>query len=194
LGKENNIPCFLGCEEGEKQSESVWLSFLGALDERQTMSKINARTQKVMSVRMFAWVTANVVEDFDMFLGGSRKNGLLIPGALSSRFSTRLEVPRPDPDTMHKILMREINKWEWNPRWADAAMEVAKEFQEDDPRAILAYLDGGDRLLDGTFLEDKKMAAQQTFINKEKYGYRIEEEKEADDILRRASLYSVWRD
>lgn len=167
--RKTGVPPFIIFEEGEKVHQNVWKCMLGALDHRKQIHKINARRADITPIYTFAICVVNDIEAFDHFLGGRTVNGKLIPGALSSRFSTRIEVARPDDVTMKKIIMREIDKYEWNPAWADAALDLAKRIGTDDPREILRLLDGKNRLLDDTYAEDIVRTRRAKEINRATY-------------------------
>jgi len=61
-------------------------------------------------------------------------------------------------------------------KWAHAAIEYAfgkadgKPLRTNDPREILGYLDGGDRLLNGSFFKDLEdiQKSYQLFLEQEK--------------------------
>ena len=155
--RTSGIPPIVGFEEGEKVQESFWQKMLGALDNRQMMVRMNARRTDVTRVQMLSIVTINDIDKFDSFLGGHVKRDKNIPGAISSRFSTRIEVPRPSREIMRKVLLREIDnfaKLGWKEEWADLALDIAAKVGTDDPREIIRFLDGQNRLEDGSYLRD----------------------------------------
>lgn len=178
--RSTGIPPIIGFEEAEKVGEDVWKCMLGGLDSRQRMMVLHARQSSSAATRFLAIAIVNNKSIFDKFLGGYTENGEIHPGPLSSRFSTKVEVARPDQDTMYEILMREINTYGWEDSWADAAMNIAKELKTNDPREILRFLDGKERLLDGSYLKD--IVATRMAREKNKSTYNMERESSINDF------------
>lgn len=164
------IPPIIGFEEAEKVPDTLWRCMLGALDDRQTMMKVTARRTSVTKTRMLGIATVNDFTVFSNFCGG----------AINSRFSNKLEVPRPSLPIMHKILMREIEANDWNEEYADAALAIAAELDTDDPREIIQFLNGRDRLLDGSYLNDIMEARRS--VQEARDSYIREKDKQTDDF------------
>lgn len=138
----NRIKPFILIEEIEKMKDLDWL--LGILDERAEILLTNARDGQVRrEARVLCIATAN---DMDKFLA-------VRDGALNSRFPQQIYCPRPDQDTLEKIVMREVLAEGGDPRWVNAAVNYCVVIENDyDPRrAINVCLAGGDDLLDGTY-------------------------------------------
>jgi hypothetical protein len=176
------FPAIMFLEEIDKVTdEKVLNPTLGLMDTRGFVQHITARSQMQVHAKMLFIVTANDKDLIDRFHGG--KVGK--PGALSSRLVHQLEVPRPTPDVMRKILRREIDAYGGNLLWIDAAMDLADEFGEDDPRKVIAYLDGGERLLDGSYASDMRRiygARQQlSDMQQESRNTRILEDDDEDE-------------
>lgn len=148
--KQTGIPPFVFVEELEKTIEAVLTIWLGMLDDRREIRKINYRQQDVVKTNILCVSTVNDKIAFDRMMGGRPGK----PGALSSRFVKQLYVPRPDKDIMRRILQRDIEINGGNQAWVDAAIELSEEIKTNDPRMILGFLDGQDRLLTGEYQKD----------------------------------------
>lgn len=146
------LPDILVIEEIEKQPLDNMLSLLSVMGSGY-VSKLNARIGHAHQVaNLMVWATCNDEEAIRNFRGG----------ALWSRFAHRLHCPRPSRDLMEHILVERAISIGGNVEWAYRAMEFAYETvpdhfdqEMDDPREIVALLDGGDRLLDGSYQDDK---------------------------------------
>lgn len=169
-------PPLLGFEEAEKVgNDAFWNGLLSVFDYRQMISKLNNRGKRQASTPMLGLATVNALPKFESFCSG----------AIASRFSNRIEVARPDPDTMTKILLYKINEVGGDPDWADAAMELAFKYRVRDPRQIINFLTGREGLLDGTYQEDY----ERNIRAREQVNQAYErEEKSTDDFMDR--LYS----
>ena len=143
-------PPFVILEEAEKTSEDSLRVWLGALDDRGELRKINAREMRNREIKILCLATANDKDEFDRLMGGTLKR----PGALSSRFVHQLECPRPNRHVLKMILTRDIDAYGGNHAWIEPALDLASEVGTDDPRKVLGYLDGGDRLLTGEYQKD----------------------------------------
>ena len=55
---------------------------------------------------------------------------------------------------MRKILLRDIELYGGNPEWVEPCMELSKKVKTNDPRMILSFLHGQDRLLTGEYQQD----------------------------------------
>lgn len=149
------IPPIIFLEEMEKvASDGILSPLLSLLDTRAMIQQVNFRKSKSKSAKVLFIATANDKYSFDMMMGGRRQNGEIVPGALSSRFVHQLEVRRPSMETMKKILHREIRKFGGKTEFINPAIELAEDLGINDPRKIISFLDGGMRLLDGTYQKD----------------------------------------
>ena len=56
---------------------------------------------------------------------------------------------------MQKILEEKVRIINGNPDWVEKVMDLAyNKLKETNPRTIISYLDGGERLMDGSYVED----------------------------------------
>jgi hypothetical protein len=148
--KQTGVPPVVFIEEIEKTLEAVLTVWLSMMDERAEVRKVTNNEASRAETRVLCFATANDKLLLDRLMGGRPGH----PGALSSRFTKQLYVPRPSRDMMRRILLRDINLYGGNPLWADKALEIADEVGTNDPRIVLAYLDGGERLLTDKYKED----------------------------------------
>lgn len=142
----NYIPPVVILEEAEKANEDWLRNWLSLLDERSEIRKVNHKETIVKDIDILFYCTVN---DSDKF------NGLL-DGALASRCKNKIYFPRPSIETIEKILYRDILENGGKKEWVQPALQLAKDLNIDDPRIILSFLSGGDRLLTGSYQEDKK--------------------------------------
>lgn len=140
--------CFI--EEIEKTLEAILTVWLSILDDRAEVRKINYREQSRIDAKVLSIATANDKLLFDRLHGGRIGH----PGALSSRFTKQLYVPRPDRDIMERILLRDIEIHGGNKEWVPPCLAIAEELKTNDPRIVLSLLDGQDRLLDDSYRQD----------------------------------------
>jgi SpoVK/Ycf46/Vps4 family AAA+-type ATPase len=160
------IPPVMVVEEIEKAEESALRWLLGVLDQRGEVRRINARVgYQYRNVRLLVLATANDITLFRRAMSG----------ALASRFAHQIYCPRPDRDTMHKILLREVTEMQGNPLWIDPALDFCmNDLDMNDPREIIPIcLGGGDRLLDGSYQEvvrQTREPANVSLCNREKEG------------------------
>jgi energy-coupling factor transporter ATP-binding protein EcfA2 len=145
----NYVPPILLVEEIEKTELNSLRWMLGLLDQRAEVRQTNFRVgNRAKNVKMLCIATVN---DMDLF-------NKTMSGALASRFSNQIYCPHPSPETMKKILHREIAKINGNPKWADAALEMANQYNIVDARKIRNIcLCGRDTLLDGSYQEAFKL-------------------------------------
>jgi hypothetical protein len=143
-------PPFVVLEEAEKTSEESLRVWLGALDDRGELRKVNYREQSQRNLKILCLATANDKKEFDLLMGGTERK----PGALSSRFAHQIECPRPSERVMRLILERDIINKGGRLQWVEPVIQLAKKTATDDPRKVLAYLDGGERLESGEYQED----------------------------------------
>jgi hypothetical protein len=147
---KDDVPPFVVMEEIEKTSEEALRVWLGALDDRGELRKVNYREMLVREVKILCLSTAIDKLLFDRLMGGTEKK----PGALSSRFVNKLHCPRPDRKVLSKILKRDIDANGGKDEWIEPALDLAQAVKTDDPRQVLAFLDGGDRLISGLYQKD----------------------------------------
>jgi hypothetical protein len=144
------VPPIFICEEIEKADEQALRIWLGAMDDRHEFRKVNYHMHQVRRVNFLTLATANDKEKFDGMMGG--RPGY--PGALSSRFVHHWECPRPNETQMRMILKRDIQRFGGDMAWIDPCIALSQEIGTDDPRKVLGFLDGGVRLLDGSYRKD----------------------------------------
>lgn len=143
-------PPFVIFEEAEKTSEESLRVWLGALDDRGELRKVNAREMTSRNIKILCLATVNDKDEFDKLMGGTANK----PGALSSRFVHQLNCPRPDRKVLKMILERDVMANGGNLKWIEPALQLAEAIETNDPRKVLGFLDGGKRLLDGTYQKD----------------------------------------
>ena len=137
------VPPIFISEEIEKADEQALRIWLGAMDDRHEFRKVNFHQHQVRKVYFLSLATANDKDKFDMMMGGRAG----YPGALSSRFVHQLECPRPNESQMRLILRRDIERFGGKMEWIEPCITLARKIGTDDPRKVLGFLDGGDRLL-----------------------------------------------
>lgn len=151
MAVSGKLPEIVCVEEIEKQNMDNLLTLLSVMGSGYIM-KTNARIGRLKQLaKCVIWATCN-----DKQLLRSFRNG-----ALWSRFTHKLHCKRPSRELMQKILHDEVTKCNGNPSWVTAIMDFAYEGMVAatgrpmiDPRAVLGLLDGGDRLLDGSYQRD----------------------------------------
>lgn len=155
---KTGIPPIIFLEEIEKIDGDVVLRpLLSLMDTRAMIQKNTARFSSSKSAHVLFIATANDKQSFDLMMGGRRQSGgEIYPGAISSRFVHQLEVTRPTPYVMCKILKREIDANGGRLEYIDHIMDLAEELEITDPRRIISFLDGGERLLDGSYQKDMR--------------------------------------
>jgi hypothetical protein len=141
-------------EEAEKANEDWLRNWLSLLDERSEIRKVNHKETIVKDIDILFYCTVN---DSDKF------NNLL-DGALASRCKNKIYFPRPSMETIEKILYRDIKENGGRNEWVQPALQLAKDLNIDDPRVIISFLSGGDRLLDGSYQQDKKKCINTNLI------------------------------
>lgn len=157
LDEDEIMPEVILIEEIEKAAHS-FLLLLGIMDERGTVSQMNAR--RTASRKIPALVLANA-NDYGMLMK-------LNSGALLSRFSNEIYCPRLNRETLARFLQRELDKV----RDADSAwIEPTLEFGFDrmgvnDPRQLKRIcLCGKDRLLTGEYQQDLERTMKRAIGN-----------------------------
>jgi hypothetical protein len=141
---EMQEPPFVILEEAEKTNEESLRVWLGMMDSRGELRKINARDMRQRNVEILCLATANDKEELDNALAG----------ALSSRFAHQLYCQRPDEKVLRLILRRDIKAHGGKMEWIDPIIKLAQTLGTNDPRKVLSFLDGQDRLLDGSYQKD----------------------------------------
>jgi cytidylate kinase len=142
LDEAEILPRVLIVEEIEKVNAEALSFLLALMDMRGEIRKTTARSQIVKDTKIIVIATVN---NHVLFEG-------MLAGALSSRFSNKLWFHRPDTQTIHRILTREVDKLDGDPMWILPAIEYAQEKGIDDPRMITALcLCGRDGWLDGSY-------------------------------------------
>jgi len=136
-------------EEPDKAPENNMNPFLGIMDKRGMFEKNTAQAKRSGRVEVLSMVifAANNKRKFDNMLDG----------AIASRTTSKMIVESPDYPLIKKILVREIDENGGNEKWIDPAVEFAQELNVRDPRIIIGFLAGRDRLLDGSYQKDRLM-------------------------------------
>jgi len=148
--KQTGTPPVVFIEEIEKTLEAILTVWLSILDDRAEVRKITHHDQHKAEARVLVIGTANDKVLFDRLMGGRPRH----PGAISSRFTKKLYVPRPDEQIMRKILSRDIKLYGGDMVWVDSCIDIMRELGTNDPRTVLSLLDGQDRLLTGEYKKD----------------------------------------
>lgn len=160
----NEIPPLVFMEEAEKADPEALKIWLGALDDRGEIRKVNFRVNQLRSVKVLFICSVNNKALFDKMMGSDGTEA----GALSSRCVTQVYFPRPSQAVLLQILDKEVREKGGRPEWIAPAIQLATEMGISDPRIVRSYLAGGDRLLDGTYQRDWRAIyqAQHAFNNK----------------------------
>lgn len=145
------VPPIVVCEEMEKAKEEWLQIWLGALDDRGEIRKVNFRTCLVREVRILFICTVNDKHVFDKMMGGE---GSHKPGALSSRCVNDVYFPRPNKSILRSILKKDILEKGGRLEYIDHCIELAEKLEINDPRKVLSFLSGGDRLISGHYQRD----------------------------------------
>jgi len=153
------IPPIVFCEEVEKGDENALKIWLGALDDRGEIRKVKYKMNSVREFKILFICTVNNKQKFDAMMGSDGNEA----GALSSRCVTDVYFPRPDETILRMILQRDIRKNGGKEEWVEPAIQLAKDMGKivskeiiDDPRRVLSFLAGGDRLPgDGKYQKDR---------------------------------------
>jgi len=150
----SNIPPVVILEEAEKANEDWLRNWLSLLDERSEIRKVSHKETIVKDIDILFYCTVNDSERFNN----------LLDGALASRCKNKIYFPRPTMETIEKILYRDIEENGGMKEWVQPALQLAKDLNIDDPRVIISFLAGGNRLLDGSYQEDKKKCINTSLI------------------------------
>ncbi len=146
LDEDEILPEVILVEEIEKAAHSFKL-LLGIMDDRGTVTQLNARRTATRKVPALVLASANdysALEKMDS-------------GALLSRFSNEIFCPRASREILAKILEREIGKVKnGSLEWIEPALEWCYDERGiGDPRLIKRVcLCGKERLLDGSYQRD----------------------------------------
>lgn len=156
-----SIPPLVFMEEAEKADPEALKIWLGALDDRGEIRKINFRVNHLRQVKVLFICSVNNKTVFDRMMGSDGTEA----GALSSRCVTQVYYPRPSEAVLFQILDKEIREKGGSHEWIAPAIQIAQELGVTDPRTVRSYLAGGDRLLDGSYRRDWMAvhAAQKAF-------------------------------
>ena len=146
----SEIPPLVFMEEAEKAEPEALKIWLGALDDRGEIRKVNFRVNQLRSLRILFICTVNNKVLFDKMMGSDGSEA----GALSSRCVTQIYYPRPTQDILYQILEKDILEKGGNHDWIKPAVELAAKLGATDPRIVRSYLAGGDGLLDGSYQRD----------------------------------------
>lgn len=150
------IPPLVFMEEAEKADPEALKIWLGALDDRGEIRKVNFRVNQLRSLKVLFFCTVNNKALFDRMMGSDGSEA----GALSSRCVSQIYFPRPSTDTLRQILKKEIDLHGGKYEWIAPALALAQDMGVSDPRIVRHYLAGGDRLLDGGYQRDWKAIQQ----------------------------------
>lgn len=150
----SNIPPIVILEEAEKANEDWLRSWLSLLDERSEIRKVNHKETIVKDIDILFYCTVNDSEKFND----------LLDGALASRCKNKIYFPRPSEETVKRILIRDVQENGGKIEWVEPALQLAKDLNIDDPRVIISFLSGGDRLLDGSYQKDKKNCLENSIL------------------------------
>jgi hypothetical protein len=150
------IPPLVFMEEAEKADPEALKVWLGALDDRGEIRKVNFRVNQLREVKVLFICTVNNKTVFDKMMGSDGSEA----GALSSRCVSQVYFPRPSDVVLRQILEKEVGRNGGDPAWITPCIQLAQEMGVSDPRIVRSYLAGGERLLDGTYQEDWKSISE----------------------------------
>lgn len=159
------IPPLVFMEEAEKADPEALKIWLGALDDRGEIRKVNFRVNMLRQVKVLFICSVNNKTLFDKMMGSDGSEA----GALSSRCVSQVYFPRPSQAVLFQILDKEIREKGGRNEWIAPAIQLAQDLNVSDPRIVRSYLAGGDRLLDQSYQRDwlAIQRAQQAFNKKE---------------------------
>lgn len=147
------VPPLVFMEEAEKANEDWLKIWLGALDDRGEIRKVNFRMCQTRQIKILFFCTVNNKHAFDQMMND--KSGSKQPGALSSRCVNDIYFPRPNEKILTQILIREIRNNGGKEEWIGPCIKLAKDLETNDPRKVLSFLAGQDRLLTGEYQKDR---------------------------------------
>lgn len=146
LIEANPKPSFIVIEEIDKADEMNMSCLLDVCNTEGSIKKANANINVNIPLNALVFCTVNNVPKFKRALSG----------ALASRFAHKIFFPRPSWDVMELIGKRDIREFGGQMQWVHRAIRMMKEESTNDPRRLCALLDGGARLMDGSFAKDIK--------------------------------------
>ena len=147
---KGETPPLVFLEEIEKAQILFLQTFLSMLDIRMECRKLNFRQADAKLVKFICFATANDLPALQNMMGGKEH----AQGALGSRFPWQIECPRPSLEELELILKREVANINGKPEWIPPCIELAKKLNENDPRRVISFLNGRDRLISGNFQRD----------------------------------------
>ena len=150
------IPPLVFMEEAEKADPEFLKVWLGALDDRGEIRKVNFRVNQLREVKVLFICTVNNKTLFDKMMGSDGSEA----GALSSRCVSQIYFPRPSEVVLRQILLKEIHRNGGEEAWINPCILMAQEMGVTDPRIVRSYLAGGERLLDGSYQRDWQAIAE----------------------------------
>lgn len=149
--EQGDLPEILAIEEIEKQPPDNLVPLISIMGSGY-LAKLNARIGLRREVTpVVIWATCNnkkIIKEYR-------------EGVLWSRFTHKLHCSRPSRELMKEILLRRIRSIDGDEKWADEILKFAYEtlaketgHKVDDPREILGFIDGRERLMDGSYQAD----------------------------------------
>jgi hypothetical protein len=150
------IPPLVFMEEAEKADPEALKVWLGALDDRGEIRKVNFRVNQLREVKVLFICTVNNKTLFDKMMGSDGSEA----GALSSRCVSQIYFPRPSDVVLRQILLKEVHRNGGEEAWINPCILMAQELGVTDPRIVRSYLAGGERLLDGSYQRDWQAIAE----------------------------------
>jgi chromosomal replication initiation ATPase DnaA len=144
LLENDYIPPVLFVEEIEKSDENSLKWLLGVADIRGEIRRTNFRIgNAARNVKMLVVASVNNMKLFRSVMSG----------ALASRFPIDIYCPRPDRETLRRILEREVKKNNGKMEWIEPTLVYCFDQKKwNDPRKLLPVcLCGKDDLLDGSY-------------------------------------------
>lgn len=175
----NPKPSLIEIEEIDKAWPENLTGLLDVCNTSGSIKKTNAVRGNVdIPLQALVICTVNDVPKFKSFLSG----------ALASRFAHKIFFPRPNEKVLKLIAQREVRKHKGDIKWIKKSLEIMKREGTNDPRRLIAILDGCERLLDGSWEQDMKhirdtlLAESDALIEQEKNRVRLHRSLDLDDI------------
>jgi len=138
-------PSLIIVEEGDKADPDKLSPFIDICNVSACVRKATAtRGREEVPYQALVMFTVNNLPKFKKFHDG----------ALASRLSQKIFFPRPSPDVLRLIGLREVRQHNGNERWVTKAMEIMEQENTNDPRRLRAILTGARRLMDGSAAKD----------------------------------------
>ena len=144
---EGSVPPIVILEEAEKCNPANLPWLLGILDKRGEIIKTTARTDgpNRKEAKCLCLATVNNLAEFNTVMSG----------ALSSRFQHKIYCPRPNRVVLEMILRRELAEVKGDEAWVNPILDYVLNVEKtNDPRRIIALLDGREKWLTGEYKED----------------------------------------